>query len=662
MAIWNQIRSAVIRAWKADEVFTNPRGWTANLAIFRIVFLSFGVMPWALHFWSWTEKILPGIPREMWVRVSFYRLLPIGLLANVPVAQALAIADIVLIILGIVGFCTRSSIGLATLISLYGFGLMENIGKIDHFHHIIWFMTLLAAGPSGHLFSIDAWRRATHSADARSVDLPFPSSAALWTLRYTWLMMGALYLATGIEKLRSSLMDHWAAPANLRKIMWNSWLAWYFYDPHPSTVIRADSFPAFVLAILGLGVVAFEVGFIFTVCFRKMRPAVGLWGLAFHVGNGLVLRIWFTTLIAAYVSLFDWSAMGRSLSRRQDAPLLVFYDERCKFCRRTVAILRSFDLFDALKPVAGVSNDPLRESYPQISDEMLAADIYAAAGGRIASGYEAYVWIAKRMLLLWLIGAIMQFPPVVGLGQRSYRRIADSRHCRLAAPQAKQQAVVPHPAFALIHRVGPALFACQVAISGFMLLYGFRHIYLPPDAPKLRTIRWLVNGIGRRQPVWPFDLYPTFTPATQPNLQIWEARWVTSNGSEIRVSPTAYNNVFGNPGLAWSITTGALLRSATPEQGQLRSLNLVRLLWQGELPNVQPDITGVNIYRAEYKLRSPADQFPAALVGQRILYTFPLSRIVGNSVPSPDTLPITIFSDAAPTPAPDFAIGVQPGW
>jgi hypothetical protein len=32
-------RVAVIRALKADEVLNDARGWTANLAIFRIVFL-----------------------------------------------------------------------------------------------------------------------------------------------------------------------------------------------------------------------------------------------------------------------------------------------------------------------------------------------------------------------------------------------------------------------------------------------------------------------------------------------------------------------------------------------------------------------------------------------------------------------------------------------
>ena len=34
---------------------------------------------------------------------------------------------------------------------------MQNLGKVDHHsYHLIWFMALLAAGPSGHFLSIDA--------------------------------------------------------------------------------------------------------------------------------------------------------------------------------------------------------------------------------------------------------------------------------------------------------------------------------------------------------------------------------------------------------------------------------------------------------------------------------------------------------------------------
>jgi predicted DCC family thiol-disulfide oxidoreductase YuxK len=625
MTIFTRTRDAIIHGLKADEVLNDSRGWAINLAVFRIVFLCFCVLPRATRFLRWTVNILPGYSRDMWVPVSFYRLLPVGLLANVEIAHWLAVANLALIVLGIVGFWTRSSIGLASLISLYGFGLMENFGKVDHFHHLIWFMALAAAGPSGHFLSIDSLRGAVKSADRGAVELAVPPSAALWTLRYTWLMMGALYLGTGIAKLQSSLTDHWAGAANLRNTIWRDWLELYWFDPHPAKWVRADLLPGWTLAILGASVVAFEMGFIFAVLFRKVRPALGLWNVAFHLGNDLVLKIWFT-LIPASVCLFDWTAMGRILWHRGRDPLLVFYDGSCGFCRRAVAILRVLDVFDALRPIAGVPEASSRSAYPQITDEMLARDLHAAAGGRIAAGYDAYAWIAKRVFLLWPVAAIMRLPFVAALGRRVYRRVADSRHCALAPLESSQPAASRGAELPLIHRLGLTMLACQLGISGFMLLYTLRDVYLPANAPRLRTARWLVNGIGKRQPEWPFDLYPTYTPAPAPDVRVWEARWVTSGGEEIQVSPSAYFKAFGNPGLSWSVVTG-LYWDLNSDEVHERSLNLARLLWRDELPAIRNTVTAVDIYRAEYRLQAPSDRFPAEVTKRSMLYTFPLTLL-----------------------------------
>jgi predicted DCC family thiol-disulfide oxidoreductase YuxK len=634
MTIFTRFRDAVIRGLKADEVLNDSRGWAINLAVFRIVFLYFAVLPRASRFLRWTVSILPGYSRDMWVPVSFYRLLPIGLLANVKIAHWLAVANLVLIVLGIVGFWTRRSIGLATLISLYGFGLMENFGKVDHFHHLVWFMALLAAGPSGHFLSLDSFRKAVRAADRGPVELTVPPSAALWTLRYTWLMMGALYLGTGIAKLQSSLTDHWAGAANLRNIIWEDWLQQYWFDPHPATFVRADLLPAWILAILGASVVLLEMGFIFAVPFRKIRPLLGLWHVAFHVGNYLVLKIWFT-LIPASVCLFDWTAMGRILCNRGRTPLLVFYDSKCGFCRRTVAILRVLDVFDVLKPMAGVQEASSRSSYSEITDQMLARDVYAAGGDRIAAGYDAYAWIARRVFLLWPIAAIMHLPFATALGRRVYRRVADSRHCTLAPLESKVSAASSRSQLALIHRLGLALLAFQLSVSGFMLLYNLRDVYLPASVPRLRTARWLVNGIGKREPRWPFDLYPSYTPATASEVKILEARWVTSDGQEVQISPSAYFKASGNPTQTFNVLTGLYWNGNSVEVHQ-RSLDLARLLWSDEVPEIRNTVAAVDIYRAEYRLEAPSDRFPAAFVKRTILYTFPatlLSETPASALP-----------------------------
>jgi hypothetical protein len=127
------IHDAVRRSFRSDEILNGARGWTANLAIFRIIFLSLAVLPSALWMLDWTDRILPGLRSGRWVPISFYRLLPLGLLSNVPFARALALTNVLLVVLGLIGFCIRTAIGLATLLSLYLFGLPENQGMVTHY-------------------------------------------------------------------------------------------------------------------------------------------------------------------------------------------------------------------------------------------------------------------------------------------------------------------------------------------------------------------------------------------------------------------------------------------------------------------------------------------------------------------------------------------------
>jgi hypothetical protein len=623
MATRISIPSAVSRAFRSDEILTTPRDWAFNLATFRIVFLLFGAMPLALDFLRWTHTTLPGVAPDMWIPLSFYRFLPTGLLGNVALGRVLAVSDIVLIVLGIVGYRTRSSIALATFISLYGFGLAGNLGHLDHRHHVIWFMALLAAGPSGRFFSLDSLLLARRNADRGEIESSFHSPDALWTLRYIWLLMGLLYLGPGIAKLQSSLTDGWASSVSLRTMMWQRWVQLYWYDPHWVKLVRADLLPAWVLTTLGAGVVAFEIGFIFAVLLRRLRPYLALWGMAFHIGNALVLKIWFGTLAAAYVALIDWTAVWRLVSRRARDPLLAVYDQTYGRCRRMIAILKTSKLLDPLEPMAAVSGDPSRKVRPQITDEMLRHPPDLASTGRHAAGYDAYPWIAN-LSPLWPISAIMRPAPVAGIGRELSRWVTDSRQ-GLLPPKAIERTKSRNESV-LVHALGVLLLACQLGISSLMFGYDVEYDVLA-KRPHAGILLRPIDRLGKRKPVWPFDLYPTFTPPVPQTVEVWEARWVLPSGREVRVSPRAYNHVFGTCNVTWNITVYEMLRPASARQDQERSLHLAHLLWQREDPSIQRNVVAVNIYRSDYRLQAPASESPAELIAQSSLYTFPRSRI-----------------------------------
>ena len=600
----------------SDERSTNGRGWSVNLDIFRIVFLGCAVLPWALNNLAWIERILPGLPSTAWYPISFYRVLPIAVLTNVGLAKTLALVNLACIVLGLIGFFTRTSIGCATLLSLYLFGLAENQGKIDHFHHIIWFMALLAVGPSGRFLSIDAFRRAIRSADSGTVEPPRPHFEALWTLRYIWILMGLLYLVPGLAKLEKSFTSGWAGVPNLQNILWRKWFEMALYYPSPIHPLRVDHLPIWFLEMAGVGVIVIEIGFLFIVLFRRLRPLAALAGLGFSVGNGLILQIWFTTLILAYSALIDWCAIGRALSLRKLGPLVVFYDQQCRFCRRVVATLKSVDLFDVLdlKPVEAPPDGTDADLYDRAPYESRLRDIHAFAGNETLVGYEAYVAIAKRLPLLWPFAVIMQWSPVRMLGRRIYRNVADSRLCSLAPPLRSDRE--DRPVLRWVHVTGAGLVACQVFISFTMFIYCEMESF---TAKLPRPFRSLVVHVGRSRPEWPFAHYPTFAAPTPREYEVWRACWV-HDGREDYIGAPVYYKVFGGTGTTWNLLTNS------NQYDEARSLDVVRALWRAESPGVRESVDEVRIYRAMYRLESPGPEgqqpFKATL-----LYSFPVELV-----------------------------------
>ena len=600
---------------QADEGVTTGRGWSVNLDIFRIVFLGAVAFPWAIRNLNWTYTILPGLPREIWSTISFYQLIPYEVLSNVSLTKVLVLMNLLFIFLGLIGVCTRTAITFALILSLYLFGLPENQGHVDHWHHIIWFQALLAVGPSGRFLSVDSIRKAIRRADGGYIEAPIQTFDALWTLRYVWLMLGLLYLIPGVAKLVKTLTMGWASAPNLRNVLWAKWFEGSLFVPGAKLPLRADLLPSQLLEIAGLGVIAFEIGFLLVVLFRWLRPWLAIAGVGFHVGNGFILRIWFTTLIPIYICLIDWASIGRVLYRKK-GPLLVLYDGDCQLCRRTIAILKTLDLFEVLEPKPITNDSEMLDQFPGISYELLLRDLHAVASEKTAAGYDAYILIARHLFALWPVSFLMRFPPIAWFGRKVYRRVAVSRHCALVPPKPRRDSIA-EPEARLVHVFGIALLACQLAISSIMFLDVELHGFTSQLPARASRAVW---RIARWKPVWPFASYPTFAEPTPDVIEIWEARWVLPEG-EVRVSPDAYAAAFGNSGLVWHIVNTACTET---DPGRFRNLSigLTRTLWQTEKPEIRASVTKVRVYRVRYHL-GPYDP-PATLLSETLMNTFPV--------------------------------------
>jgi predicted DCC family thiol-disulfide oxidoreductase YuxK len=583
--------SAVRRWMRADEIRNDDRGWTYNLALFRVFFLA-GLLPLAIDNANWMARLLPTISPGLWDPVSFYRYLPLELLGNAGLAHALALVNVGLIVMGLLGIFTRASLAGATVLSLYLFGLPQNMGKLHHYHHLVWFLAILAAGPSGRALSIDALVRGVRSADRGQIEPPFPRGTALLTLRFAWLLIGLLYLGPGLAKLESAVTSGWASAENLRHIIWRKWMEGSLFGTVEATGWRADLLPDVVITLGGLGVIAFEIGFVALVLFRKARPWLATAGIVFHVGNHLVLSIGFEHLVVAYVSLIDWTSMGRSAREH----VKILYDDGCRMCRRTISVVRALDVWRILEPIPGAGGDPRRLRYPQITDEMLTHDLFAIREHRVVGGYDAYVLIASRLPLLWPATLLMRLPPVAAIGRSIYRRVADSRSCRVAIP-ASRPTPPAHPRLRVITVVGVLLLTLQAVTSMWMLAYNLADMHLDPRHP----VRDRLTAGAWRRPVWPFDLYPTFASIEGREQDVWEARVVSGSGRETRIPGGVYAAAVGNPSRSRSVA--ALIRiEPSEERHRDRSRDLVRVLWRYLPPELRDGAVSVRVYDVRYRI------------------------------------------------------------
>ena len=154
--------------------------------------------------------------------------------------------------LGLVGVFTRWTLGLAAVMSLYVLGLPQNQGKVDHYHHLIWFMALLAVGPSARFLSVDAVRAAIRHGARGALEPVLPPGAALSTLRYVWALFGLVYLAPGLAKLERALTSGWASAENLRSILWIQWFERSLYSSGFEPPGRVAGLPGPLLTLAGI--------------------------------------------------------------------------------------------------------------------------------------------------------------------------------------------------------------------------------------------------------------------------------------------------------------------------------------------------------------------------------------------------------------------------
>jgi hypothetical protein len=227
---------------------------------------------------------------------------------NPVVVGSLWCAFIVACVFGVLGLWSRASLCVAGLLSVYVLGLKYCFIKIDHdLIHLPYAALLLGSSRCGDVLSLDWWRRRgggwarfRHDARAESTHHALP-------LRYLWLLIGLGYLFAGCWKVAFCGLD-WALSDNLRNTLWENWAYRNDFEP----LFRLDRYPL-LCRFAASATLVFELGFVFALPARRLRPWLCVLGIAFHLGIAVVMGLNFWPLMLYYPTLVDW---GRLL----DAP------------------------------------------------------------------------------------------------------------------------------------------------------------------------------------------------------------------------------------------------------------------------------------------------------------------------------------------------------
>ena len=528
-----------------------------NLAMFRVVFFVALACSFSVPNIVWFSSI----PAEL-------RFPPPGLhwlLAHLPINETWAWSASVLLLF----FCFTAAVGLFTctsavvclVLGLYVLGIPQCYGKINHYHHLLWFTAILAVSPCADVLSIDAIRWSRKRADNGSTEPPGSSNVYALPLRFVWLLMGAIYFSAGFWKVWTGGYK-WAFSDNPRNMFYNKWMEFGVWRPF----FRIDQHP-FLYQMSAAASIAFELSFIVIIFFPAIRYLAALGGLAFHNMTGLFMRIYFWQMQVCYVSFVDWQRVFRFAGRRLfSEEMYLIYDGNCRLCRRTIAALRTLDVFGRVHYLSAFDEPAIRShGLDWLNSDDLLLNMHAVKGRKVWRGFAAYRTLAQRLPVLWPLVPFLYLWPLTLIGRRVYRHVADTRACDISVARSLDAARIK------TQRSGRA-----IVLVSLLILYGA-----------------LVTAVGKVNS-WPFAGYPTFEDLDKPEVSVITMSADTPTGT-IEINPFAEQVGQQMPPARLMAMLGRISSVADEAERRLR-LQALWKLWSRDSPDLQR-VTAVRFYR-----------------------------------------------------------------
>jgi hypothetical protein len=348
---------------------------------------------------------------------NYGNLLTATQLDNIATTAAVATATVLSFFI-LIGFAVPVT---AFVLCLLLNSILDNVAQTSSLSSIIVSMSLIpfALAPAGRSLSVDALIMRSDGPIGR-----------FWRAAYDWwgpltldraaLAKFALLLAYGAISLSSGLLhlqfEVW------RKGLTNSWMFInpvanpHFHDLALGVYAFSPSIYLFLTKLSAYGTLVFQLGFVpLLLVNRWTKYSVIILEFGFVIGSVTLLALkWLGWVQLALCGILFWNRWKLNVGGKERVSIL--YNDRNDSTYGLRRMLAAVDLFKIVEflPLSQRIDGP-RANGPSISDA--ATELHGVdAAGRVSSGYDLYLLVAGRILLLLPLWPILWVGKITRLG------------------------------------------------------------------------------------------------------------------------------------------------------------------------------------------------------------------------------------------------------
>jgi predicted DCC family thiol-disulfide oxidoreductase YuxK len=283
----------------------------------------------------------------------------------------------------------------------------------------------------------------SHAGDALSIDRLIrmargketgpPTPKAPWAMRliqlqlafvylyaFVWKAMGPMWLSGTAVYYTSRLQEFWRFPVPyIFEHMWTMKLwAW-------STLV-----------------IEFSLGALIWI--KELRYMVLLGGVLLHAGIDYSMNIplFGFIMVSAYITFVEpadlqraWQKFTENINKFTGArsPIPVFYDGKCSFCKRSIRIAQSLDIFHRFI-YHDMHSPKVQADYKDLDLDRGLREFMIKRDNTWLGGFRAFRFMSHSIPAFWLLIPFIYLPGAAAIGDRVYSKVADNRYCIIEPP------------------------------------------------------------------------------------------------------------------------------------------------------------------------------------------------------------------------------------